>query len=59
MLGIYLVVGLYIEQFCLAVLFFLKIAQGIEFIAEGVLMLILLGVTITMQVLYSRSFDRA
>lgn len=59
MLGIYLVVGLYIEQFCLAVLFFLKIEQGIEFIAEGVLMLILLGVTITMQVLYSRSFDRA
>ena len=59
MLGIYLVVGLYIEQFCLAVLFFLKISQGIEFIAEGVLMLILLGVTITMQVLYSRSFDRA
>lgn len=59
MLSIYLVVGLYIEQFCLAVLFFLKIEQGIEFIAEGVLMLILLGVTITMQVLYSRSFDRA
>ena len=49
---------MYIEQFCLAVLFFLKITDGVVFLAEGVLMLFLMAVTLSAQVLYQRSFDR-
>ncbi|EKM57367.1 uncharacterized protein PHACADRAFT_194921 [Phanerochaete carnosa HHB-10118-sp] len=53
----FLFVGMYIEQFCLAVLFFLKISNGISFLAEGVLMLFLMAVTLSAQVLFQRSFD--
>ena len=49
---------MYIEQFCLAVLFFLKISDGIAFLAEGVLMLVLMAVTLSAQLLYQNSFDR-
>lgn len=49
---------MYIEQFCLAVLFFLKIADGITFLAEGVLMLVLMVITLSAQVLYQGSYDR-
>jgi hypothetical protein len=52
------VVGMYIEQFCLAVLFFLKISDGVVFLAEGVLMLFLMAITLSAQVLFQRSFDR-
>lgn len=50
---------MYIAQFCLAVLFFLKIADGVAFLAQGVLMLLLMALTLAVQVLYQRSFDRA
>lgn len=49
---------MYIEQFCLAVLFFLKISDGVVFLAEGILMLVLMALTLSIQVLYQRSFDR-
>ena len=49
---------MYIEQFCLAVLFFLKISEGVAFLAEGILMLALMGITLSAQVLFQRSFDR-
>ncbi|KIP07764.1 hypothetical protein PHLGIDRAFT_70481 [Phlebiopsis gigantea 11061_1 CR5-6] len=54
----FLFVGMYIEQFCLAVLFFLKMADGIVFLAEGVLMLVLMAVTMAAQILYQGSYDR-
>lgn len=54
----FLVVGMYIEQICLAVLFFLKVSDGIIFIVEGILMIVLIGLTLTAQILYKRSFDR-
>ena len=50
---------MYIEQFCLAVLFFLKVPDGVQFLAEGVLMLCLMAITLSAQVLFQRSFDRA
>ncbi|GJE96634.1 hypothetical protein PsYK624_128340 [Phanerochaete sordida] len=53
----FLFVGMYIEQFCLAVLFFLKIADGISFLVEGILMLLLMALTLSAQVLYQNSFD--
>ncbi|TCD61098.1 hypothetical protein EIP91_009035 [Steccherinum ochraceum] len=53
----FLFTGLYIEQFCLAVLFFLKISDGIAFIAEGVLMIVLMVLTVTVQILFKQSFD--
>jgi calcium permeable stress-gated cation channel len=49
---------MYIEQICLAVLFFLKISDGIVFIVEGVLMVILMALTLSAQILYRRSFLR-
>ena len=57
MLTFVLVVGMYIEQFCLAVLFFLKTADGIVFLAEGVLMLVLMAVTMAAQILYQSSYN--
>lgn len=53
----FLFVGMYIEQFCLAVLFFLKIADGIAFLVEGILMLFLMALTLSAQLLYQGSFD--
>ncbi|KAI0790073.1 hypothetical protein C8Q75DRAFT_139060 [Abortiporus biennis] len=53
----FLFVGLYIEQFCLAALFFLKISQGIAFLAQGILMLVLMGLTVSVQVLFQKSFE--
>lgn len=50
--------GLYIEQFCLAALFFLKIADGIGFIIQGVFMLVLMGLTVIAQILFQRMFER-
>lgn len=55
---IFSVVGLYIEQFCLAVLFFLKIADNVAFVVEGVLMLVLMGITVLAQLLLQRSYMR-
>ena len=49
---------MYIEQFCLAVLFFLTITDGISFLVEGILMLFLMALTLSAQVLYQGSFDR-
>ncbi|EIN07902.1 DUF221-domain-containing protein [Punctularia strigosozonata HHB-11173 SS5] len=59
-------VGLYIEQICLACLFFLKVPGAITAptvsaagpIVEGVLMLILLAITFAYQLLVTRSFKR-
>jgi hypothetical protein len=53
------VVGLYIEQICLACLFFLKIdtARGSS-IAEGILMLVLVVITSFAQILIYKAFDR-
>ncbi|KIP05884.1 hypothetical protein PHLGIDRAFT_119442 [Phlebiopsis gigantea 11061_1 CR5-6] len=53
----FLFVGLYIEQICIAVLFFLKISDGIIFVVEGILMVLLIGLTLTAQILFKRSFD--
>jgi len=53
----FLFTGLYIEHFCLAVLFFLKISQGIAFVAQGALMLVLMALTIAVQVLFQQSFN--
>ncbi|KAF8586259.1 DUF221-domain-containing protein [Ramaria rubella] len=53
------VVGLYIEQVCLAALFFLKISSGHSFLAQGILMLVLIVITITAQVFLKNAFDRA
>ena len=53
------VVGLYIEQICLACLFFLKIKiTHISSIVEGVLMLVLLVITFSAQTFVHNSFDR-
>lgn len=55
------VVGLYIEQICLACLFFMKvsIADSRYFaLAQGVLMLVLVVITIWAHVLLNRSFAR-
>lgn len=52
------VVGIYIEQICLAVLFFLKISDSVVFIVEGVLMIVLMALMLSAQILYSRSFSR-
>ncbi|KAJ7141507.1 hypothetical protein C8R44DRAFT_604374 [Mycena epipterygia] len=55
-----LFVGLYIEQLCLACLFFLKAsAAPASSVAEGVLMLVLMVITATAQILINRSFGRA
>jgi hypothetical protein len=53
------VVGLYIEQICLACLFFLKtkIAR-VSSVIEGALMLVLLVITICAQLYIHKSFDR-
>lgn len=55
-----LVVGLYVEQICLAGLFFLATADdgSRSSLPEGVLMLVLLGITFGAQVLLRKSFDR-
>ena len=53
-----LVVGLYIEQICLAVLFFLKLADGVIFVVEGALMILLIALTLSAQLLLRRSFLR-
>lgn len=53
-----LFVGLYIEQICLACLFFLKAAQDkTSSIVEGILMLVLLGITIGFQIWIQKSYD--
>lgn len=53
------VFGLYIEQICLAALYFLKISEDrAASLAEGILMLILLAITISAQILIRRSFNR-
>ena len=54
--NISLVVGLYNEHACLAVLFFLKASDGASFIALGALMLVLMAVTIFIQTLFQHSF---
>ncbi|KAJ7497585.1 DUF221 family protein [Mycena latifolia] len=52
-----LFVGLYIEQVCLACLFFLKASVSpASSIAEGVLMLVLAAITATAQLMINRSF---
>ncbi|KAJ7495963.1 DUF221 family protein [Mycena galericulata] len=52
-----LFVGLYIEQICLACLFFLKASIApASSVAEGVLMLILIVITATAQVFFQRSY---
>ncbi|CAL1696410.1 unnamed protein product [Somion occarium] len=53
----FLFVGLYVEHFCLAVLFFLKVSDGASFIGLGVLMILLMGLTASVQILFQRSFD--
>ena len=56
-----IVVGLYIEQICLAGLFFLATdAQGNRSsLPQGILMVILIGITVTTQILLHKSYDRA
>ncbi|KAF7321922.1 hypothetical protein MKEN_00714500 [Mycena kentingensis (nom. inval.)] len=55
-----LYVGLYVEQLCLACLFFLKASDAPKSsVAEGVLMLILLAITIASQLMLNRSFGPA
>jgi hypothetical protein len=50
--------GLYIEQVCLAALYFLKISEDrASSLAEGILMLVLLVITFTAQIFIRRSFD--
>ncbi|KAJ7899036.1 DUF221 family protein [Mycena leptocephala] len=52
-----LFVGLYIEQICLACLFFLKASVSpVSSIVEGVLMLVLLVITASTQIMFNRSF---
>jgi hypothetical protein len=54
-----LFVGLYIEQICLACLFFLKASVSpVSSIVEGVLMLVLLVITASTQIMFNRSFGR-
>ncbi|GJE89817.1 hypothetical protein PsYK624_059250 [Phanerochaete sordida] len=52
----FLFVGMYIEQICLAVLFFLNISESIVFIVEGILMVVLIALTLCAQILLRRSF---
>ncbi|KAG5729523.1 hypothetical protein E4T56_gene4603 [Termitomyces sp. T112] len=53
-----LFVGLYIEQICLACLFFLKVNNDrAPAIAEGVLMILLIVVTMVAQILMKHSFN--
>ncbi|EKM57401.1 uncharacterized protein PHACADRAFT_92160 [Phanerochaete carnosa HHB-10118-sp] len=54
----FLFVGMYIEQTCLAALFFLNVANNLVFIVEGVLMVILMIFTLCAQILLRRSFLR-
>ncbi|KAJ7680638.1 DUF221 family protein [Mycena polygramma] len=52
-----LFVGLYIEQFCLACLFFLKTSVSpVSSAVEGVLMLVLVVITASAQLMITRSF---
>ncbi|KAJ7747247.1 DUF221 family protein [Mycena metata] len=52
-----LFVGLYIEQICLACLFFLKASEApASSVAEGVLMLLLIVITASAQIMLGRSF---
>ncbi|KAJ7045820.1 DUF221 family protein [Mycena alexandri] len=52
-----LFVGLYIEQICLACLFFLKASEApASSVAEGVLMLFLIVITAAAQIMLGRSF---
>ncbi|KAJ7085862.1 DUF221 family protein [Mycena crocata] len=52
-----LFVGLYIEQVCLACLFFLKASiSPASSVAEGVLMIVLIVITVTAQIMINRSF---
>ncbi|KAF8529554.1 DUF221 family protein [Hysterangium stoloniferum] len=53
----FLFVGLYIEQFCLAALFFLKSSSGQSFLVQGILMVLLLAITIGAQTFLSEAFD--
>ncbi|KAF8606373.1 DUF221-domain-containing protein [Ceratobasidium sp. AG-I] len=53
-----LFVGLYIEQLCLAGLFFLDGGKSTVSIVLGVFMVILIFITIAVQVLYRKSFAR-
>ncbi|RDB24859.1 Uncharacterized protein RSN1 [Hypsizygus marmoreus] len=53
-----LFVGLYIEQICLACLFFLKVqSSGVASLVEGILMLVLLVITFSAQIFINHSFD--
>lgn len=53
------VVGLYIEQICLACLFFLKVQDnGFSSAIEGALMLVLAVITLSAQLLIHHSFNR-
>ena len=52
------VVGLYIEQICMAVLFFLKVSDSLVFLVEGILMVVLMVLTLSAQMLFRRSFQR-
>ncbi|TFK44505.1 hypothetical protein BDQ12DRAFT_701964 [Crucibulum laeve] len=53
-----LFVGLYIEQICLACLFFLKVQDAqAQAIASGILMLVLFVITASVQVTFNHSFD--
>ena len=46
------------QQICLAVLFFFSIANGVIFVVYGVLMIVLIVLTLSAQILFSRSFLR-
>ena len=53
------VAGLYIEQICLACLFFLKVSiSRASSIVEGALMIVLVLITAAAQILIHQSFDR-
>lgn len=57
----YQVVGLYIEQICLACLFFLKVSvpeSRYLALTQGILMLVLVAITVWAHVLLNRSFAR-
>lgn len=54
-----LVVGLYIEQVCLACLFFLKSGNGTKAaVAQGGAMLALVGITAVANIFINHSYDR-
>ena len=53
------VVGLYIEQVCLAALYFLKVPSSHFFLGLGILMVILLAITIGAQIFLKKAFDRS